>query len=245
MNSLGEKKILDFVIEKHGGLERWEAADKITIHAETGGAALPLRFKFNAFRKYEAQIYTKKQHVVITPHPVQGRRGVFHDTQVWVETGDGEVISRRHQARKAFSDLRHKIWWDDLDTAHFGGYALWNYLTTPFLLLRPDIEIQELSSWTENGEKLRRFSARFPADLLTHSDEQDFYFTEEGLLRRHDYTAEVFGGWAKAAHYCWDHKEFDGLVFPTRRLVFPRKKNNLPKSFPTLVSINISNVKVD
>jgi hypothetical protein len=29
---------------------------------------------------------------------------------------------------------------------------------------------------------------------------------------RHDYTAEVFGGWAKAAHYYFDHREFGGLV---------------------------------
>ncbi|MFF7756218.1 hypothetical protein ACFZCP_45250 [Streptomyces sp. NPDC007971] len=27
--------------------------------------------------------------------------------------------------------------WDQLDRAHYNGYALWTYLTTPFLLAMP------------------------------------------------------------------------------------------------------------
>jgi hypothetical protein len=56
---------------------------------------------------------------------------------------------------------------------------------------------------------------------------------------RLDYTAEVFGQWAKAAHYCWDHKNFSGLIVPTRRRVFPRTSDAHPRTFPTLVWIEL------
>jgi hypothetical protein len=61
---------------------------------------------------------------------------------------------------------------------------------------------------------------------------------------RLDYTAEVFGTWAKAAHYCWDHKNFSGLIVPTRRRVFPRKNDGTPRGFPTLVWIEADDLAV-
>ena len=50
-----------------------------------------------------------------------------------------------------------------------------------------------------------------PRSFDTHSREQTFYFDERGVLRRHDYVAEVVGGWAHGAHYCADHVEAGGL----------------------------------
>ena len=57
-----------------------------------------------------------------------------------------------------------------------------------------------------------------PHDVPAHSREQSYYFGPDGLIRRNDYTAEVFGGWAKAAHYCWDYRDFGGFKVPTRRV---------------------------
>jgi hypothetical protein len=64
-------------------------------------------------------------------------------------------------------------------------------------------------------------------------------------LRRLDYTAEVFGNFARACHYCWDHKMFDGIMIPTRRQVFPRKKDGSPNRSITLVRIDIEDIMLD
>ena len=56
---------------------------------------------------------------------------------------------------------------------------------------------------------------------------------------RHDYTAEVFGGWAEAKHVRADHSRFGGLVFPARRRVTPRGA-----PFPTLVWIEVDDLRV-
>src|SRR5207249_7819716 len=84
----------------------------------------------------------------------------------------------------------------------------------------------------------------FPAGIHTHSSEQVFYFDERGLIQRHDYTAEPIGNWAKAAHYCHEHRTFDGLVVPTRRLVYPRRRDNRPRSRPRLVWIEVPSATV-
>jgi hypothetical protein len=81
----------------------------------------------------------------------------------------------------------------------------------------------------------------FPEHVHTHSREQVFYVdAKDGLIRRHDYTAEPIGGWAKAAHYCLAHRSFDGLVLPTRRRVYPRKANNHRRVGPLLVWIDVA-----
>lgn len=237
--------LIDRVIGRHGGMELWSRVEKITMHARTGGAALPLRFKFGVFKDYQAHIRAHEQHVRISPHPRAGLQGIFSGDTVRIETENGEPVQERPRARSAFSNLRHKIWWDHLDALHFAGYALWNYFTTPFLLCRPEIQLKELPPWQENNESWQRLQATFPPDLPTHSPEQTFYFDAEGLLKRHDYTALVFGNFAKAAHYSQGHQEVNSIPFPTRRRVFPRKKDGSPLRLVTLVSIDIEAIEVE
>ena len=236
--------LIDRVIARHGGMDLWSTVENITMHARTGGLALPLRLKLGAFRKYQAQIDVHEPKVRITPHPQAGLRGIFSGDTVRIETENGESVQERLKARSAFSNIRHKLWWDHLDALHFAGYALWNYLTTPFLLRRPDIQLKELPPWQENNASWQRLQATFPPDLLTHCPIQTFYFDAGGLLKRHDYTALVFGNFAKAAHYSRNHKEVNGIPFPTHRRVFPRKKDGLPLRLITLVSIDIEDIQI-
>jgi hypothetical protein len=237
--------LIDRVIERHGGMELWSAVENVTIHAKTGGVALPLRFKFGAFKDYQAHIRVHEPHVRIRPHPRTGMRGIFSDDTVRIETDSAETVQERRQARSAFSNLRHRIWWDHLDALHFAGYALWNYFTIPFMLCRPEIHLKDLPAWQENNASWQRLQATFPPDVLTHSPVQTFYFDADGLLKRHDYTALVFGNFARAAHYSGDHKEVNGIPFPTRRRVFPRKKDGSPLRPVILVSIDIEAIEVE
>ena len=122
---------------------------------------------------------------------------------------------------------------------------MWNYVTTPYLLTRDGIEVREGEPWSEGGEVWRRLEVRFPPGMDTHSSEQTFYFDADGMLRRLDYLAEVVGGWAHAAHYCADHVEANGLVFPTRRWVRPIGPGNRSVRFPTMVSLDLREIEVE
>jgi hypothetical protein len=151
-------------------------------------------------------------------------------------------VAARDDPRPEFRRLRRQFRWDDLDLLYFAGYALWGYATAPFIFRRPGFEVEEADPWREDGETWRALRVRFPDAIPAHSRQQLYYFDDRGLLRRNDYTAEVFGSWARATHYCWDHETFDGIVVPTRRTAMPRRRNGRPLTAVSLVKIAIDDV---
>jgi hypothetical protein len=237
--------LVERAIAAHGGLELWEGADEISVQISSGGLAFASKLRGHAVRDVQARVSTSGQHVTLTPYPRAGQRGVLEpDGTVRIETDGGELVQERANARAAFADLRHKLWWDRLDILYFATYAVWTYLSTPFVLARADYELRVLDPWEEGGERWQRLAVRFPEHVHTHSREQLFYLDESGLIRRHDYTAEPIGGWAKAAHYCLEHQTFDGLVVATQRRVYPRRGDNRRREHPRLVWIDMPSAAV-
>ncbi|OGK77857.1 MAG: hypothetical protein A2X52_10135 [Candidatus Rokubacteria bacterium GWC2_70_16] len=229
-------------VEAHGGLARWQAVREIRARCRSGGFALASRLQPRAFRQYEVRVSTAEPRAVVVPFPRPGRRGVFAGDTVRIESDAGLMLAERPHARAAFARFRRKLWWDRLDALHFGGYALWNYFCAPFLFLSPGFDFAELPPWEEEGERWRRLRVVFPPGVPTHCREQVYYFDATGLIRRLDYTAEVFGRWARAAHYCHDHREAGGIVVPRRRRVLPRAPSGRPRWGPTLVWIAVDDV---
>jgi hypothetical protein len=236
-------RVVDY-IDAHGGLERWGAIEEIVLRASAGGTSLSVKHQGEAIRNLQAHISPTRQYVVFDPYPEQGKRGIFDEGAVRIESDRGQVIAARSEARSAFRGLRHQVWWDKLDALYFCGYALWTYLTLPFTLAEPGYEVRELEPWEEGGEIWQRIGVRFPSEIHTHCREQILYFDQNGLVRRHDYTTEVFGSWAKAAHYPSDHRTFDGVVVPTRRRVFLRRRNNRPLTAVTLIWVDIETARL-
>jgi hypothetical protein len=241
--------LLDEVIEAHGGMERWAATRTIRGRVRSGGLLVRTRMPGNRFRDSRIEASTGEPVGSAAPFPGEGRRGVFDRGTVRIETLDGEVLASRERPRELFfgrAGLRRNLRWDALDAMYFAGYAWWNYLTHPFLLARDDVSVNEVEPWREaGGETWRRLEAHFPEGLDTHSERQLFYYDADLRLRRHDYTAEVVGGWARAAHMCADHAEVGGLVFPTRRWVRSVGPRNRPLPAPTLVSLQLSEIEVE
>jgi hypothetical protein len=235
------RALAEHAIAAHGGMTAWEQVGEIVVQISSGGFAFASKLQGHAVRGVKTRVATSGQRVVFEGYPAAGQRGVLEaDGSVRVETAAGAVTAAREHPRAAFGDLRHRLWWDRLDILYFGTYAIWTYISTPFVFLREGYELRELDPWDEGGETWRRLAVTFPDGVQTHSREQVFYIDEAGLIRRHDYTAEPFGGWAKAAHYCFEHRSFDGLLLPTRRLVYPRRADNRPRPHPRLVWIEVS-----
>jgi hypothetical protein len=236
--------LLDEAIAAHGGLDRWAQVDEVLIDARAGGAAPTLKFKRRAVARHEVRVSTREPRTVLSPLPGPGRRGVFTAGSVRIETDAGEVVAERRDARSRFPGGRRALWWDHLDLVYFAGYAWWGYVCAPFAFVREGFETRELEPFQERGETWRRLAVTFPPDVPAHSREQVFYFDERGRLRRNDYTAEVFGGWARGAHYAHDHREFDGIVFPTRRRVYPRTRSGRPLPRPVVVRLDLDDVQL-
>lgn len=239
--------LVDDFVDAHGGDERWRDAATITARVRSGGFLIRTRVPGNRFADYRLTVSLAEPRTTIDPFPRDGMRGVFERGASRIER-NGQVLESRDDPRPAFfgrSGLRRNLRWDPLDSTYFAGYAMWTYMALPLLLRRPDVEVVEGERWEEDGEEWRRLEVDFPATIDTHSRRQTLYVDTRGLLRRHDYVAEVVGGWAKAAHYCAHHAKAGGLVFPTRRWVRPIGPRNRSLPFPTLVWIDLTDLHVD
>lgn len=239
--------LVDEILTAHGGRDRWLAVSALTAHGRFSGL-LRSRFPGNRMTNVTVRVQLAEQHAVFYGFPQEDQQAVFDRGDVRIVSRGGETISARRDARAAFaglSGLRRNVRWDALDAAYFAGYAWWNYLSTPVLLTREGISITEGGIWPEAGERWRRLEVSFPPDIHTHSERQTFYVDAAGLIRRQDYVAQPVGAWARAAHYCNEHRPFGGLLFPTRRCVRPRRSRGRSLRYPTLVALDIDEIGVE
>jgi len=231
--------LLQRVIAAHGGAEYWNSLEAIEAEISASG------FLFKAKRRpllrhVRMRAWTREPRFAFYDFPERGQIAELLATnEVRISGGDGAVLHRRTGPRSAFRSFRHLFSWDDLDFIYFAGYATWNYLTAPFLLTRPGFIVTELGAAKGPLAFLNRLQVIFPEDIPTHCKQQMFYFDEHLLLRRLDYTAEVVGGWAHAAHLCKEYRTFGGLKAPTRRTVLPLPFGGRLLPGPTLVSIEV------
>jgi hypothetical protein len=232
------------MIEAHGGAALWNRLDAVRVRVAFGGTGFRIKLLLGALPRGTMVVERGGQRVTFEPYPSAGQRGVFEGSEVRIESADGQVLSRRSQPRVAFQDFRHRLWWDSLDLLYFAGQAGWTYFCVPFVLTDPAYELRQAGTWEEGGQTWRKLHVRFPSGIHTHCRDQVFYADERGRIRRHDYTAEPFGAWVRAANYSTGHQDFGGLVVATRRRVHLRRADGLPRRHPILVWINVEDVAI-
>ena len=167
---------------------------------------------------------------------------MFTPERVAVEKLDGTVLAERLAPKDSFAGHQMQTAWDPLHRAYFNGEALWTYMTSPFLLAFDGVKVEEIDPWIEAGQTWRVLRARFPGSLETHSLVQDFYFGADMLLRRHDYSVNIAGGFA-AAQLTSNYVEADGIYLPTQRRAYPRGPDGQPVKEMQMVWIDISGIR--
>ena len=236
-------ELRDLVIEAHGGLQRWNQVDTIEGSMSITGYLWERKGWPDALRDVHVTVKTKTQWSSYRPFLAAGQRSLHEFDRTRIETLEGEIIKERQDPRSVFHDHTPRTPWDDLNLAYFCGYAMWNYLTTPFVFSWPGVQCEELEPRTENGETQRRLRVIFPDTLATHSNEQTFYINREGLVSRLDYNAAVTGN-VPTAHFIDEYMTSGGIKFATKRRAFPRNPDGTPFPGPPGVNIAIADIKV-
>jgi hypothetical protein len=235
-------ELLDDVIAAHGGLAQWKAFAKVEATIVTDGALWGMKGLFQDPDPREMTVSLHQEWASVTPFGASNQRTAFTPDRIAIETTDGSLVAERRNPRQSFEGHEKTTPWDPLHRAYFNGYALWTYLTTPFLFKMPGVETQLVEPWSEGDEIWQRLRVRFPPNLATHSDVQDFFFDRHFMLRRHDYSVDVAGGFA-AAQLVYDYAEVQGLRLPTKRRAYQRGTDDRPIKEPLMVSIDLSNIR--
>jgi hypothetical protein len=232
-------ELLEETIQAHGGRDRWRMVERLEFRLSSGGFAFLSRSQPSALRDLRVSLRPHERETVLEDFPRPGWRGVWTPDQVRISDPDGRLAAERRDPRGHFRGLVHQVYWDKLDILYFAGYALWNYLSFPFILKEPGVFMMETTGASP------RLDAVFDAAFPTHSAKQSFWLDPSRRLVRHDYAADVIGAWATAANFCLDSVVVDGLRFYTRRKVYPRlgPRQTIVR-FPTLVWIEIDDMQV-
>ena len=233
--------LLQLTIDAHGGFDRWRGLDGVSAHLRSGGVLWSLKHQQGVLDDVYVRASLHREWVSHSPFGEANLRSSFEPHRVAIETTEGHVVEEWFQPRDSFKGHGIDTPWNRLQLAYFAGYAMWTYLTTPFLLALAGVETEEVQPWQEQGETWRRLTVTFPPSIATHSTVQTFYFDSKGLLRRHDYDAEVLGR-TPAAHFVHDYEEFSGILVPTRRIVLGRRADGTSIPDPMIVTINLSDV---
>jgi hypothetical protein len=235
--------LLDKVLDVHGGLDNWRQVSGIDFRLTLRGAALEVKQQPQGLRDVLVKIDARRQRTLITPFPTPGKRGVFADGRVVIESDSGVKVSDLGEPRKSFEGFTPQTPWTESQFLYFIGYALNNYMTMPFLLARDGVVCEEIEPHEEHGERWRVLKATFPSDIHVHCPEQKFYFSGAGYLVRNDYAPEVSRG--TATHYTFDHRNFDGFILPThRRVVFRDAEGRTSLRGPSIFKLDIESVVV-
>jgi hypothetical protein len=229
--------LLELALAAHGGLVHWNAVNRITARVSIGGGLWSAKGQGGILDSVRISLDCHKQHVEYWPFGARGRHSVYEPDNVAIEADDGRVLESRRQPRAAFDGHVRETQWDRLHLVYFSGYAIWTYLTTPFLFTMPGFEYEEIEPWLETEEIWRRLKVTFPENVPSHSREQVFYFDDSGMLKRHDYSADVVGA-LPSANYATEPQRFSGLFVPTQRRVFARGPDNRPNRNRIAVSID-------
>jgi hypothetical protein len=234
-------ELRDLVIDAHGGIARWNKVKTIEGDMPITGGLWARKGWPDVLRSVHVTAAAGHQWISYRPFISEGMRSSCTPGHTVIEALDGKPIKDRRNPGAAFDGHAVETPWDDLHLAYFSGYAMWNYLTTPFIFALPGFRTEEIEPWDENGEQRRRLKVAFPDRIATHCTEQIFHINGEGLICRMDYSAAIAGG-APTAHYLSEHRDFSGIKVATKRRALRRKANGAAIPDPVFVAIDIAEI---
>ena len=237
-------ELLARIIEAHGGIDCWNGFERVEATIVSGGGLFRVKGVPQDSTPRRMTVWLHEERSSVFPYGAPDQRTMFTPERVAIEKLDGKIVAERHVPRDSFVGHQMTTPWDALHRAYFNGYAMWTYLTTPFLLTMDGVRVEETEPWPEGEETWRVLRAYFPGSVGTHNGIQDFFFGEDSRLRRHDYSVNIAGGLA-AAQLASDYVSANGIYLPTRRRAYTRGSDRQPILEMLMVSIDISEVRFE
>jgi hypothetical protein len=235
--------LLASVLDAHGGFDRWLGFQRIDATITSGGLLFEMKGIPQDPTPRHMTVALQHEWSSVRPFGADDQKTDFTPDRIAIEKLDGSIVAERHHPEQSFAGHVLTTPWDPLQRAYFNGYALWTYLTSPFLLALPEFTVRELGLIEDGGITLSGLQVLFPPGFVSHSVEQEFYFGPDLLLARHDYRVDVAGGFA-AIQYVSNLVDVDGIRVPTTRRAYRRGQDGTAILDELMVSIDLDDVRL-
>jgi hypothetical protein len=215
--------VLDRAFEHFGGVDAWRRIRLIRVFGLRMSGLLPLLkgMGHTYVLPDVVEIYAYERRTRFLDYPAKGSTGVYDNGSVRIEVAStGEVLEASTNHRSTFARLTRNRRWSPLDALYFFGYALNHYHSLPFELA--GARLLDLRVSGAGGVIVDRLEVEFPPEVTTHSRRESFYFDGDGWLVRHDYVADIIGGWARGAHLWKRQTRVGGFPIAMERQVVAR-----------------------
>ena len=146
------RSLLTTVLDAHGGAERWRSFDRVTANVASGGFLWAMKGidLDGAPRRMTSDF--KRQRTRTEPFGNPDWHMTYQPDRVAIETAAGDIVAEQLAPRVTFDGHVWETPWTPLQLGYFNGYAMWTYLTTPFLTAMPGFEVTEISPPSCHGE---------------------------------------------------------------------------------------------
>jgi hypothetical protein len=230
------------MIEAYGGLDRWNAFTTAEIHGIRMGATFAIKGAPGLLADFHFEMDLHKQAGEYRDFPQPGQRATFRPDRIAIENADGSVVEELLDPRRSLDSQTLETKWNVLQFVYFASYATWTYLAAPFCFSMPGFMFEDLEPVQVGDQQLASLKVRFPDYLARHSKEQTYFVGDDGLIRRHNYVAEVVATTAYGTHYYADFKQFNGITVATRHRVYPLASTGERMLEPILVAQDLEEV---
>ena len=156
--------LLSAVLHAHGGLDKWRQFSRVQATIVTGGGLWAIKGQPQDPLPRRMTVALDHEWASLRPFGADDQKTAFTPGRVAIEKLDGQVVSERLNPRESFDGHEFATLWDPLQRAYFNGYALWTYLTTPFLLTLEGVSVRDIDPVEDNGQTWVGLQAQFPPE---------------------------------------------------------------------------------
>lgn len=235
--------IVDEVLHAYGGRARWERLSMIAAHHHLGGRLWAERGVAGLVGAGETTVRVKDPRISLRPFGGSDLKAVCTPGRISLETVDDDLIEMVAPPRSSAAGDTVPTVWTELQAAYVACRMVWNSLAVPMSLLATGVSVTPAGIWSHGAHRRRRLCVGRPPGNDSHRCGQTIYLDDRGFVRRLDRALDDAGG-PRVAHLLDRFVTVDDVVLPTAGVLHALDRTGAPLRGRTLVSIDLSDVRV-
>src|SRR3984893_9597344 len=112
-------ELLAKILDVHGGMDRWNAYNKVEATIVSGGRLFALLGAPQDSNSRRMTVWLHEERSSVVPYGTPDQRTMFTPDRIAIEKLDGTLVAERFAPRDSFAGHQMHTHWDTLHRAYF------------------------------------------------------------------------------------------------------------------------------